>query len=47
MAAEEQSDRMVSDVEVYMKQKCGMELLHAEKEMAPMVCPQMAFINTC
>ena len=34
MAAEGQSDRMVSDMEVHMKQRCGIEFLHAEK-MAP------------
>jgi len=34
MAAEEQSDRMVSDMEVQMEQRCVIELLHAEK-MAP------------
>jgi len=34
MAAEGQSDKMVSDVEVFMKQRCGTEFLHAEK-MAP------------
>ena len=31
MAAEGQSDRMVSDMEVHMKQKCGTEFLHVEK----------------
>ena len=31
MAAEGQSDRMVSDMEVPMKQRCGIEFLHAEK----------------
>ena len=31
MAAERQSDKMVSDVEVSMKQRCAIELLHAEK----------------
>ena len=34
MAAEGQSDRMVSDVEMRMKQRCGIEFLHEEK-MAP------------
>ena len=34
MAAEGQSDRMVSDMEVHMKQRCGTEFLHVEK-MAP------------
>jgi len=32
MAAEGQSDRMASDTEVRMKQKCRIEFLHAEKE---------------
>ena len=31
IAAEEQSDKMTSDMEVHMKQKCVIELLHAEK----------------
>ena len=31
MAAEGQSDTMVSDMEVQMKQRCVTELLHAEK----------------
>jgi hypothetical protein len=30
MAAEGQFDKMVSDMEVYMKQRCVTELLHAE-----------------
>jgi len=34
MAAEGQSDRMVSDMEVHMKQKCAIEFLHVE-EMVP------------
>ena len=34
MAAEGQSDKMVSDMEVHMKQRCVTEFLHAEK-MAP------------
>ena len=34
MVAEGQSDIMVSDMEVWMKQRCGIEFLHAEK-MAP------------
>ena len=34
MAAEGQSDRMVSDREVCMKQRCVTEFLHGEK-MAP------------
>ena len=33
-AAERQSDRMVSDMEVRMKQRCGAEFLHVG-EMAP------------
>ena len=31
MAAEGQSDRMTSDMEVGMKQRYGIELLHVEK----------------
>ena len=34
MAAEGQSDKMVPDMGVWMKQSCVIELLHAEK-MAP------------
>ena len=34
MAAEGQSDKMASDMEVQMKQRCVTEFLHAEK-MAP------------
>ena len=30
-AAEGQSERMVSDIEVSMKQRCGTEFLHVEK----------------
>ena len=31
MAAEGQSDKMASDMEVRMKQRCVIEFLHAEK----------------
>ena len=31
MTAEEQSDKMASDMEVRMKQRCVIEFLHAEK----------------
>jgi len=31
MAAEGQSDRMETDMEVPMKQRCGTEVLHEEK----------------
>ena len=31
MIAEGQSDKMVSDMEVHMKQRCAIEFLHAEK----------------
>ena len=31
MTAEKQSDKMVSDIEVHMKQRCGTEFTHAEK----------------
>mgnify|MGYP001860934035 CR=1 FL=1 len=34
MAAEGQSDKMASDMEVRMKERCGIEFLHLEK-MAP------------
>ena len=34
MASELQSDKMVSDMEVHIKQRCATELFHAEK-MAP------------
>ena len=34
MAAEGQSGKSASDMEAWMKQRCGTELLHAEK-MAP------------
>jgi len=30
MTAEGQSDKMVSDIEVRMKQSCGIEFLHVE-----------------
>jgi len=35
MAAEGQSDKMVSDMEVQMKQSYVIEFLHAEKKIAP------------
>ena len=35
MTAEGQSDKMLSDMEVCMKQKCATEFLHAE-QMTPM-----------
>ena len=31
MAAEGQSDKMASDMEVHMKQRCATDFLHAEK----------------
>ena len=31
IAAERQTDRMQSDMEVYIKQRCGTEFLHVEK----------------
>ena len=34
MAAEGQSDKMASDMEVSVKERCGIEFLHLEK-MAP------------
>ena len=39
MAAEGQSDRMVSDMEVHMKQRCEIEFLHVEN-MAPIYIHQ-------
>ena len=41
MAAEEQSEKMVSEMEPCMKQRCGTKLLHAEK-MHPLM-----FIDAC
>ena len=41
LAAERQSDWMVSDTEMCMKQRCGTEFLHAEK-----IHP-LTFINIC
>jgi len=32
MAAEGQSDRMASDMEVHMEQRCIIELLHVKKK---------------
>ena len=32
MAAEGQSDKMASDMEMQMKQRCGVEFLRAEKK---------------
>ena len=34
MAAEQRSDKMASDMEVHMKQRCEIEFLHVEK-LAP------------
>jgi len=31
MAAEGQSDKMASDMEVHMEQKCGTEFLHSDQ----------------
>ncbi len=31
MAAEGQSDKTVSDMKVWMKQRCGIEFIHVEK----------------
>ena len=42
MAAEGLSDRMVSDVEVCMKQRGVTEFLHAEKKWHP-----LTFIDVC
>jgi len=42
VAAEGQSDRMVSDMEVWMKQKSVIEFLHSEKKWHP-----LAFTDAC
>ena len=42
MAAEGQSDKMVSDMEVHMKHRCVTEFHHEEK-MAPIV----TYIDIC
>ena len=36
MAAEGQSDKMASDVEVHMGQRRGIEFFHLEKKIAPL-----------
>ena len=38
MAAEGQSDKMASDMEVCLKQRCGIEFLHAEKKASTDTC---------
>ena len=45
MAAEGQSDRMASDMEVHVKQRCVIESLHVEKN-APVVI-QHHLLNVC
>ena len=45
MAAEKQSDRKASDMEMCMKQRGGIEFLHAEK-MAPTDTYQ-CLLNIC
>jgi len=45
MAAEEQPNKMVSDMEVHMKQKCVLHFLHME-EMAPTDIHQ-CLLNIC
>ena len=44
MAAEGQSDQMISDMEVDLKQRCVIESLHAEK-MAPIDIHQPLLSN--
>ena len=39
MAAEQRSDKMASDMEVHMKQRCEIEFLHVEN-MAPIYIHQ-------
>jgi len=45
VAAKGQSGKMVSDMEVLMKQMCGTEFLHVEK-MAP-TCSHRHLLNAC
>ena len=42
MAAEGQSDKMTSDMEVHRKQRCGIEFLHMEKKRH-----LLTFTGTC
>ena len=42
MAVEGQYDRMVSDMELYIKQMCVIEFLHAQKKLHP-----LAFTDAC
>ena len=45
MAAEGQSHRMVSGMEVHLKQRCGIEFLHVEK-MVPLTHIHTRLLNT-
>ena len=38
MAAEGQSDKMAPDMEVHMKQRCGIEFLHVENIALVDIC---------
>jgi len=40
MTSEEQSDRMAPDVKVHMKQRRGIEFLHAEKKLHSSKLPE-------
>jgi len=44
--AEGQSDRMASDMEVQMKQKCATEFLHVEKIALVYIYQHLLFIET-
>jgi len=45
MAAEGQSDKMVSAMEVCMRQRCGIEFLHAEKMASTDI--HQCLLNVC
>ena len=45
MAAEGHSDKMASDMEVWMKQRCGSEFLHAMKVAAADIHSQTATVG--
>ena len=44
MVIEVQSDRMVSDFQVRMKQRCGIKFLHVEKIAPTDICWHLANI---
>ena len=45
MAAEGQSDQMVSDVEVHMKRRCVTEFFHAEKMASTDIHQHLLYIS--